>query len=666
MENNFSNIMRYLKNIAKHLISKKVLIIILIIIILLVIILPSSYYFITIDDGIWKDDKKGKPSSYTDNVKISATSDASGGLTVDKDAIVKEGLKDLNYTEEEINNLTEEEIIEILDINKKLEKDSEVTSLDDVTQAELLWCLNDVYSQYLDKPEELEKLLNAEIITQYPKMAGDDSKLDGIIQFERHKSDGTTSTLTYIDSETFSKYVQNGDSKVLDYFSLDEQGNALIAVLNTTTETLTTNDAEININEYAQNLDESNKKSDGNYEKVQTMIGNKSINYKDVVQNYTMPFEYLWSLLVVGEDKDFVLELADLVESSQITISIYDNITTVKDVITYKYKKETKTDKFATIRVEKNYGYTDYQTYQNWETTNTDGTEYTVTNTITSENNLPIVDLTKANVWITDYSKEYKYQSGDTTTTQSNSTTLEDTEFVINEETSRDSEADSSLLNDSDAVGYANDVKSRIERYANASTSSSSSNSSGSITGGSSSTTTTSSIEANVSVTYVKVENYERKKERLKESTQTTTVQKYVAQTPVNNLKVDKDSEEDNFVKILCDKDHKKAKELMTSEITSWLFEILEENEDTKEMVDLTKYLLYKATGKDYGITEYDFSTFSDVSFSNVSSSSSELLIKYIHYWEHSSPPPTNADGTKYIIEDDGSGHPTVRIWGRY
>ena len=51
---------------------------------------------------------------------------------------------------------------------------------------------------------------------------------------------------------------------------------------------------------------------------------------------------------------------------------------------------------------------------------------------------------------------------------------------------------------------------------------------------------------------------------------------------------------------------------------TGWLFEALEQNEDTSKMVDLTKYLLYKATGHDYGVTEFDFEAYDPEGFTQV------------------------------------------------
>ncbi len=158
-------------------------------------------YFKVINDGEeWQtndnDEKRGS-TRYESNVLPTVYDDGSGGgLKVDKNALIKDALIDRKFSEDKISGMTDEEIIDVLKINKKLKKKPKVTSLNELTEAEILWCMDDVYSDYLKKPEELEKLLNAEIITQYPKMgdgatdANGRKKLDGIIQFERHQQNG--------------------------------------------------------------------------------------------------------------------------------------------------------------------------------------------------------------------------------------------------------------------------------------------------------------------------------------------------------------------------------------------------------------------------------------------------------------------------------------------
>ena len=87
-------------------------------------------------------------------------------------------------------------------------------------------------------------------------------------------------------------------------------------------------------------------------------------------------------------------------------------------------------------------------------------------------------------------------------------------------------------------------------------------------------------------------------------------------------------------------------------------FEFLSRSSTTQAMENIMRYVLYKYTGKSYGVTEFNLSLFVQSNFS--SATSSQLLVEYIHYWENGSGAPMNADGTKYIIHDDGMGHPTV------
>lgn len=67
--------------------------------------------------------------------------------------------------------------------------------------------------------------------------------------------------------------------------------------------------------------------------------------------------------------------------------------------------------------------------------------------------------------------------------------------------------------------------------------------------------------------------------------------------------------ETESFVSILCKEEHEKAYGGLTGSFSNWFFSAIAKNEDTEVYIDLIKYLLYKATGDDYGVTEYDMST---------------------------------------------------------
>ncbi len=660
--------MEKFKKILKSIFSFKLIILVIVIVLIIFIILSSGFYFITIDDGEWEDAEFGNPSSYTEHVSVSGET----GLAVSKSDLKTTALKGLKYTDEQIASMSDEEVIEKLQINRKLKKSPKVKSLDEVTQAELLWCMNDVYSKYLDKPEELEKLLNAEIITQYPDLGDAEGKLNGIIKFERHKEDGSSEFLTYVDSGTFDKYVNDGDSKALDYFTLDDTGNVVIASINTTTETLGLNDSEAKISDFTANLSEENKNGDGSYKKVTKNVSKQTIYYKNYVQDYTLPFNYLWSLLIIGEDKEFVMELAELAENSEITISIYDNITTNTNTDVYTYKKETRTDTYVRVTPSTTYGIKNVPTKGYWWPADkltdagatigvddwkndadyeTDETEYKITHTVKSDINAPTIALTKANVWIVDYSVEYTYKEAEVVSDDTNSKEEEDTDFVLDSDASGDSDSNSALLNCEHAQEMTRKTRKYIEDHKPDTTTS---RSSFSITGTSSGTNSkkdnsvfdsvikedvktdtnsnllhpskkddttksdSSSSKEDVPTTvpeplltvlpsYVRCDKYKHKIDRKQTTTSTTTQQSYVAQTPVSNPKDDKDADTDNFVKILCNKKHKKAKNYLTDgTTTSWLWEIMSVNCSDK-LIDLTKYLFYKATGTNFGKKEYEY-----------------------------------------------------------
>lgn len=565
-----------LKNALKGILKMKSVKISLVLVLILAVLLPSFVYYITIDDGTYKEgDWSSTPyavSTYTSNVKV-----GEDGITSETTA------QDL--WDEMIRNGSNVE-------------------------------------DYLDSPEELEKLMNAEIITQYPKIGNPDAKLDGIIEFERHKTDGTSCKLKYLDSETFNSYIDANDTTAMNYFTLDEEGNALVAVTDKTTETLTSNDPEMDIGEYTDTLDDSNK-SDGKYEKVEINVSSKPIYFKNVVSKYIMPFQYLWSLLVISDDKDFVLELADLVEDSEITISIYDNITTTVNTDEYEYKKERRTDTHVIVKPD--YGIRDFPAERYWVAEDnenydpnypadysTDETQYKITHVIKYENNMPVVDLTKANVWIVDYSKEYTYQANKQTSENSNSKDEEDTEYVEDEGSPEDSVDNIALLKNGHATDYAKIYENLAQQIENSKAASQDVGE-----GEEGEEDAIEPVDVKINVSYVKLNHYTHKIKRKQTNTSTVSAQKYVSGAVINNPKVEKDKEEVNFVTILCKASHIEARKKITSEIPSWLFELLETNPDTANMVDLTKYLIYKVNGKNYGVTEYDFSVYSNNNFSN-------------------------------------------------
>ena len=96
------------------------------------------------------------------------------------------------------------------------------------------------------------------------------------------------------------------------------------------------------------------------------------------------------------------------------------------------------------------------------------------------------------------------------------------------------------------------------------------------------------------------------------------------------------------------------------SDVESWLFEILENNESTVDMVDLTKYLLYCALDTDYGVKMFNFtiSNFSN-GYNSFGNNTTDLAL-YLRQFSHSGEAPQSEDGKYYIMYGDGKGWPTI------
>ena len=534
-------------------------------------------------------------------------------------------------------------------------------------------------NQYLSNADELKKLINAELITDYldtrpnpddsidwDSIYGDTSSKDiqGIIKLKRAMSDGTIVTMQYAKPEEFQgnldRYNSRGNYEdnaaknyLLTHFTIDKEVSTNKSDSDKTSKNgdETDNNTSTNIKYYAKvatwtseeiTVTSTDPDVESSDTKKYTMTTTK-INYQDLVSGYTMPFEYLWAFLLVGQEKEFVLELADLVYNSEIEITVHDNLTTNTNTETDEYTKKTKVVT-KDVNVDVSY-HTAAGADDPASPTKAQGTQiktnskmekprsieqtedYKVVRTeITTTNSLDTC-VTKANTWVVNYTKKYTHQIPNSQTTAGDNADEYEEPYPSTPD----------HTDNIDTAGIAETYRQEIEKdlkeklYSNILT----------------------NITSLTSEYYYSTEGK-------KSTINTTQSSKYVSSPATTEEKTDKDSDEPNFVTIYRKKEHQQNASNINS-APLWLFELLEKNDSTKDsMVDLTKYLLYKATGKDYGVTEFNFEIFDAEKFNSVFQSGKRILKEYIRYWEHSSPPPTNADGTKYIIETDGAGNPTV------
>lgn len=314
-----------------------------------------------------------------------------------------------------------------------------------------------------------------------------------------------------------------------------------------------------------ETLDGRTTSSDSEYTLTTT-----NVNYQELVQKYQLPFEYLWSFLVLGQDYNLVSELADLVYNSKIEITAFDSLEVEKAVQTEKYETKTK-------KIDSETGEEKQITESHVETTTT----ITQTDTINTQTTL-------ADVWYAKYSI------------------------------------------DNDKLKFNKTDRSELDKNP---------------------TTNTESLP-----------NSGNKINRTLTTSDKTITDQWKIPTMEVKEKTSKKAEKSNFVTIFCAQRNYDTRRSIVDGAAEWLFEMLEENESTKSFVDLTKYLFYKISDTNFGVTKFEFETFNPNDFSTPSSGDgsleggSELLKKFIFDMEGC----TKQEGDKYIIQSDGYGNLAV------
>lgn len=340
-----------------------------------------------------------------------------------------------------------------------------------------------------------------------------------------------------------------------------------------------------------------------------------------------MPFDFLWALTVMSEDEDFAYNVAQLALDSKIIITVQDNLTTVTTNTYEEYDNQERIEKSAWITATVDD--TSYTKRVEKENETEPVNYYTKTN-IKDETCKTNIDITYANTWISEYTSPYSNVIPGESKNE-DIVEIEDTDYELKESEILDSDYDISL----ELLNYEVEKCGGLANYFLKIAS--------------------DNVSGNVGA--ISYKKYERTLNQKITTTITTSYNTYTKGTPTVIEKTDKNSTEDNFVTLFIEFD--KANKNILS-VPEWFFEMLEGSEKASDMIDTVRYLLYKATGKDYGVTELDLNIYNESNFNSISTSGTNLLKEYIRYWEHSTSPPTNADGTKYIIETDGAGHPTV------
>lgn len=374
---------------------------------------------------------------------------------------------------------------------------------------------------------------------------------------------------------------------------------------------------------------ESNDPNAPKEEPPQYYMDEIPVNYQEKVSKYTMPFDLLWAFLVIGEDKNFVFDLADLVYGSDIEISIYDNLEVDTKVQDWNYTLQTEAKINLSLMAEYYdsvkgvyYYAQDSDSMKNHVDDPYDEKPYNTVKTVVTKTDKISDVLTRANVWMVDYKNDYTYASENKPGDESPAIKVEDTEYPS--KPSRTGDTFSCEHINTAKANVTNDV---VNKFMNAYKSNNSGLSS-TISVPTDDPLMESVVRSRVKVSenFKSVEYYERYVKISKKITNNITTKKYIEGVPNINEKIDPDAKEPNFITIYRKKENRKNRKYIDS-VASWLFEALETNDDIGEkLTELIKYLLYKATGTDYGVKEYDFSEFDATKFNIITTGAEGAL----------------------------------------
>lgn len=356
MEEEKNNVGGTVKTVLKSVLrvnKKKILIVILIAVFILGLI-PALYIK-------FKDDFKKVSET---NATYSASVDSSGKIIYKK--VVNNEAEDSSSGENEegepatVDDMVEEykEILgEYIDADEEEELAQKIKY---IIEAETVTKLPYIEPSERENSEEVVE--GAEEDNEEKVEDSEEEPLIGQIKFYRYNDDEQANKayteegendvlneeyrLTYITPEEFetqkSNYESNGDEEVYKHFTMNDSGNVVIAYGSVETRNLITN-GDSDMTEETVREASGEEGYTGNYKDgfsmVKYTINEKPIDYISLVEQYIMPSNFLFALLIQTKDIDFVEAVAKLAYENEIAIGIYDNLSEDTLTETYKYKK---------------------------------------------------------------------------------------------------------------------------------------------------------------------------------------------------------------------------------------------------------------------------------------------------------------------------------------
>lgn len=418
--------------------------------------------------------------------------------------------------------------------------------------------------------------------------------------------------MTFVPRAEFEKYFEDGVSdqekeEALKHFTLSEENELVVANWSKTYTSI------------------SNEKT-GETEETETFeLKQEKVNYQDIVKKYGMPLEFPLAHLLLTNNSGFAKGVANLSKDTQMTITLMDNTitTTIDQADTHTTKIVDK--KKIPVNILKDGKKIESRTFDK-EVNKTES--YTVSTYTRNETNRIKFELSEVENWILSLKNEYEYKIDETNTPISGSSTEDPKNSKFKVEGGKDETApgvakdylDSYLNNKTDKNGYTTSIgQVSVDRTETEST-----------------TTTGNTNEVIVNITKQPSEVVSREDRFL-------GLLKNKTGTYKNIFNKDRTENKD----ALYDKDGKwvsygtegEPKDALING-AEVLFEMLGSRKQTVDFEEYMRYLMYKLTNKDFGITEFDFGIFEPDEFNSVGGTS----LGKNYYWPIGSVATTTED----------------------
>lgn len=341
----------------------------------------------------------------------------------------------------------------------------------------------------------------------------------------------------------------------------------------------------------------------------EVIISLKHIDYKSAISQYTTPMNFFIYLTMVSQNPEFVSAVTDMVKNSRIELTIMDTKTVNVEEEKYSFTRNTKT-----THETKRQGVV----INTYTTSRSRGVEQTTTTTTTTV--VPTVKITYAKTWFSEQRITYKLEQQTPYHNYEKNTANEDSSLADDQEPGDPSAGKTVEWNTNKCREFTTDVTGTMykeETRGNVINKIGEKGSQG-----------------------VTKESYKNEKRQVK-----------------NNFVVDDKTTFlgllDDYFKIPNSNRYEAAGKTNMVSGAEWLFGLMEKDGRLQNLEQVMRYIMYKYTDKDYGVTELDLSIFNIKDFSEVSGVGS--LKSFIRYFEG-----TREEGGQYVVYKDSAGNRTV------